>query len=100
MYSERYTKLYDSGFFNTLQDFTWEWQEFKEDLQYELIDFFMTNKDLANIFTDTNEHCYTILSIVQTVFNILEGSFTDYIAVPKTNMYQSLQPYWDNVIII
>ena len=42
------------------------------------------------IITDTKEHCYTILSIVQSEFNILEGSFTDYIAVPKTNMYQSL----------
>lgn len=42
------------------------------------------------IITDTQEHCYAILSQIQTNFKTLEGSFTDYIAVPKANMYQSL----------
>ncbi|MBQ3833954.1 MAG: bifunctional (p)ppGpp synthetase/guanosine-3',5'-bis(diphosphate) 3'-pyrophosphohydrolase [Elusimicrobia bacterium] len=42
------------------------------------------------IITDTQENCYAILSQIQTNFKILEGSFTDYIAVPKANMYQSL----------
>ncbi len=42
------------------------------------------------IITDTQEHCYAILSEIQTNFKTLEGSFTDYIAVPKANMYQSL----------
>ena len=42
------------------------------------------------VITDTQEHCYAILSVVQSEFNVLEDSFTDYIAVPKANMYQSL----------
>ncbi len=42
------------------------------------------------IITDTQEHCYTLLSIIQSEFKTLENSFTDYIAVPKANMYQSL----------
>jgi len=42
------------------------------------------------IITDTQEHCYQILSIVQTDFKIVENSFTDYITVPKANLYQSL----------
>ena len=42
------------------------------------------------VITDTKEHCYAILSVVQSEFNIVENSFTDYIAVPKANMYQSL----------
>lgn len=42
------------------------------------------------IITDTEEHCYAILSIIQSEFKMLENSFTDYIVVPKANMYQSL----------
>ncbi|MGE4385657.1 MAG: bifunctional (p)ppGpp synthetase/guanosine-3',5'-bis(diphosphate) 3'-pyrophosphohydrolase [Endomicrobiaceae bacterium] len=42
------------------------------------------------IITDTEEHCYAILSIIQSEFQMVENSFTDYIVVPKANMYQSL----------
>jgi len=42
------------------------------------------------IITDTVENCYSILSIINSSFKLVEGSFTDYINVPKSNMYQSL----------
>lgn len=42
------------------------------------------------VITDTKEHCYEILSEIQSNFKVVENSFTDYIAVPKANMYQSL----------
>jgi len=42
------------------------------------------------IITDTVEHCYAILSVINSEFKLVEGSFTDYINVPKENMYQSL----------
>lgn len=42
------------------------------------------------VITDTKENCYAILSVIQSEFKIIENSFTDYIMVPKTNMYQSL----------
>lgn len=42
------------------------------------------------VITDSEEHCYQILSIVQSEFEMVENSFTDYIAVPKNNMYQSI----------
>lgn len=45
-YSEKYSKLYDSGFFSDLENYNWEMQEFREDIQFELIQFFMDNKDL------------------------------------------------------
>lgn len=54
------------------------------------------------VITDTKEHCYAILSVVQSEFNIIEKSFTDYIAVPKANMYQSLHTTMisdENVIV-
>ena len=42
------------------------------------------------IITDSVEHCYSILSVINETFKLVEGSFTDYINVPKENMYQSL----------
>ncbi|MDR3048270.1 MAG: RelA/SpoT family protein [Elusimicrobiota bacterium] len=42
------------------------------------------------VITDTVEHCYEILSLINSNFKPLEGSFTDYINQPKANMYQSL----------
>ncbi|MDR1194875.1 MAG: RelA/SpoT family protein [Endomicrobium sp.] len=42
------------------------------------------------IITDTVENCYAILSIINSNFKLVEGSFTDYINLPKSNMYQSL----------
>jgi GTP pyrophosphokinase len=42
------------------------------------------------IITDTVEHSYEILSIINSRFKLVDGSFTDYINVPKENMYQSL----------
>ncbi|MDR3111962.1 MAG: RelA/SpoT family protein [Elusimicrobiota bacterium] len=42
------------------------------------------------IITDTVENCYAILGMINANFNLLDGSFTDYINLPKENMYQSL----------
>ena len=44
----------------------------------------------VRILTDTVEHCYTVLSAVHSAFKPLADSFTDYIAIPKNNLYQSL----------
>lgn len=42
------------------------------------------------IITDTVLNCYALLGIVHEHFKPVAGSFTDYIAVPKANLYQSL----------
>lgn len=45
-YSEKYTKLADSGFFEKIQEYNVEMEEFKEDLKLEFVDWFMNNKDM------------------------------------------------------
>lgn len=49
-YAERYEKLYDSGFFEDYLDFQIEMKEFKQDMQMEIIEFFMDNKDTIKEF--------------------------------------------------
>ncbi len=44
----------------------------------------------VRIITDTVANCYALLGIVHTQFKPVAGTFTDYISIPKMNLYQSL----------
>ena len=44
-YTEKYDKLYDQGFFEQLQDYQVEMNEFKEDMKLEVVQFFIENKN-------------------------------------------------------
>ncbi|MBI9102745.1 MAG: bifunctional (p)ppGpp synthetase/guanosine-3',5'-bis(diphosphate) 3'-pyrophosphohydrolase [Spirochaetales bacterium] len=56
------------------------------------------NKELNEIYDllglrircNTPSECYTLLGIVHRLWPPIEGRFKDYIAMPKTNQYQSL----------
>lgn len=42
------------------------------------------------IITDTVFNCYAILGLIHSNFKPVPGSFTDYISMPKPNLYQSI----------
>ena len=44
----------------------------------------------VRIITKNLSDCYKALGIVHNVFKPIAGTFTDYIATPKANMYQSI----------
>ena len=44
-YSGKYNELYNSGMFDSMQEFNIQMEEFKEDVKLEVVDFFMNNQD-------------------------------------------------------
>ena len=44
----------------------------------------------VRVITDSVANCYALLGVIHSEFKPVAGSFTDYISIPKINLYQSL----------
>ncbi len=44
----------------------------------------------VRIITDTKMHCYAVLGLIHALWRPVEGRFKDHIAIPKSNLYQTL----------
>ena len=58
-FQERYTKLYDEGFFDAVEDFNYQMAEWEEDLKYTFLQFVVDNKE-------------DVMDLLDLVENILE----------------------------
>lgn len=71
-YSSQYESLYDSGFFETMQEYQYEMADFKNEMQLEIIEFFMNNKDTIkagmNAIMDISEVVLKIFGWLVDVF--------------------------------
>lgn len=64
-YSEKYSELYDSGFFDEYEEYQYEMKEFREEITMEVVKFFMDNKDTIK------EGMRAIMKLTEFVLNAL-----------------------------
>lgn len=77
-WSGKYTELADKDFFNTVQTFQLEWNEFKSDFQLSIIEFFIENKNtIKTVLTG-------LLTFMEVTITTL-GSILDFLKISQTS---------------
>ena len=78
-YSGRYNELANKDFFRTVQDFSAEWKNFKTEMEFSLIEFFMQNKDLIkNVMIKGIEFMKVMLTMIDGILSFLAIGRSDY----------------------
>jgi hypothetical protein len=77
-WSGKYTELADKDFFNIVQTFQLEWNEFKSDFQLSIIEFFIENKNtIKTVLTG-------LITFMQVTITTL-GSILDFLQISQTS---------------
>lgn len=73
-YSEKYEQLYDSGFFDKYLEFQIEMEEFKLDMQMEIVEFFMENKNTIKKFMEISmDAMQFIVDALSWLMDVISG---------------------------
>ena len=85
-------KLKEAGLPGTVSGRVKHYYGIYQKMQKQKISFEEVHDVLGlRIITDTKANCYAILGLIHSLWTPIPGRFRDYIGVPKSNMYQSLQ---------
>lgn len=72
-YSNKYDELYDSGFFEQMQEYQYEMEDFKFEMQMNIVEFFMQNKDtMIDMMEFAIDAAEVIISGFSWLINFLE----------------------------
>lgn len=84
-------KLKEEGIYGRVSGRVKHYYGIYQKMQKQRITFDQVHDVLGlRIITDTNANCYTIMGLIHSLWTPIPGRFKDYIAMPKSNMYQSL----------
>lgn len=96
-YADKYNQLYDSGFFDKYLEFQIEMEEFKLDMQMEIVEFFMQNKDTIIQFMEISMKAmeFIVAALGWLMDNFFEDSPTSD-KVKAANMNDIIKGYTTN----
>ncbi|HWR58812.1 MAG TPA: bifunctional (p)ppGpp synthetase/guanosine-3',5'-bis(diphosphate) 3'-pyrophosphohydrolase, partial [Thermodesulfovibrionales bacterium] len=84
-------KLREEGIYGKVSGRIKHYYGIYQKMQKQRITFEQVHDVLGlRIITDTNANCYTVMGLIHSLWTPIPGRFKDYIAMPKSNMYQSL----------
>ncbi|MGD1076171.1 MAG: bifunctional (p)ppGpp synthetase/guanosine-3',5'-bis(diphosphate) 3'-pyrophosphohydrolase, partial [Thermodesulfovibrionales bacterium] len=84
-------KLLEEGLYGKVTGRVKHFYGIYQKMQHQRIPFDQVHDVLGlRIITDSKANCYTIIGLIHSLWTPIPGRFKDYIAMPKSNMYQSL----------
>lgn len=84
-------RLKDNGIYGVVSGRVKHYYGIYQKMQLRRLTFEEVHDALGlRIITETKENCYAILGLIHSLWSPVPGKFKDYIAIPKSNQYQSL----------